>query len=90
MSSRGRTRIEFTGEHCANRIRALLSTDMDSSVYENPVYDDIPCLQGSVYLGLCSLDGATPVPFPTTPTSVIVNFTLAPRPDAIFTSGFDP
>lgn len=69
---------------------ALLSTDADSAVYENEVYDGIPCPLGSMYLGLCSLDGATPVPYPTTLAPVIANFTLAPRPDAMFASGFDP
>jgi hypothetical protein len=68
----------------------LLSTDADSSMYENQVYDGIPCPHGSVFLDLCSLDGATPVPFPTTPAFAIANFMLGPRPETIFASGFDP
>jgi len=67
-----------------------VSTDIDPSRYENQVYDGILCPAGSVYLGLCSLDGGTDITLPTTPVFVFANFVLGPQPDPIFGSGFDP
>jgi hypothetical protein len=66
-----------------------LSTDVPLP-WVNQVYDGIVCPNGSVWLGLCSLDGGTGVPFPTSPGFVIANFPLGARVDAILANGFDP
>jgi hypothetical protein len=68
----------------------ILSTDVGHLPYENQVYDGIPCPLGPVFLSLCSLEGATLVPFPTKPTFSIADFALSARPETIFASGFDP
>ncbi|MGH8172338.1 MAG: carboxypeptidase regulatory-like domain-containing protein, partial [Rhodanobacteraceae bacterium] len=43
-----------------------VSTDVDPDLYENQVYNGVPCPQGSAYLGLCSIDGGTDVTLPST------------------------
>jgi carboxypeptidase family protein len=75
---------------CGSDAASRLSTDVDPGVYENEVYDGVPCPQGSVWLGLCDLAGGTDVFLPQVPSFVIANFVLGPQPDPIFGSGFDP
>jgi hypothetical protein len=67
-----------------------VSTDAASDAYVDEVFDGILCPAGSAYLGLCSLDPGTVLPIPTTPQFAIANFVLGPRPDEVFTNGFDP
>jgi hypothetical protein len=52
------------------------------------VYPNILCPQGSVYFGLCSLTGGTPVTFPSSSTVPMI-FTMG-NADDIFSSGFEP
>ncbi|MET0229672.1 MAG: carboxypeptidase-like regulatory domain-containing protein [Rhodanobacteraceae bacterium] len=65
-----------------------LSTDVPLP-YVNQVYDGLVCPNGSAWLGLCSLDGGTVVPYPSTPSFRIANFNLGPRRDPIFADGFE-
>jgi protocatechuate 3,4-dioxygenase beta subunit len=67
----------------------VLSTDAGPA-HIDQVFAGIACPHGSAYAGACSLSGATPVPFPTTPTPTQADFVLDPRdPDLIFRDGFD-
>jgi protocatechuate 3,4-dioxygenase beta subunit len=78
--------LQDTSYSCGGLFR--LSTD--TTLYENQVYDGLYCPAGSVYLGLCGIDGGTDVTLPTTPVFVIADFVLGPRPETIFANGFDP
>jgi hypothetical protein len=94
------------GEHCAVGVTnadgwyalqdtsytcgGLFRLSTDTTLYENQVYDGLYCPAGSVYLGLCDIDGGTDISLPSTPVFVTADFVLGPRPDPIFANGFDP
>ena len=54
--------------------------------YLNEVYNNIECAVGSVYLGTCSLTGATPISFQVEQTELLIALR---RQEMVFRSGFD-
>ncbi|MCG6118457.1 MAG: carboxypeptidase-like regulatory domain-containing protein [Aquimonas sp.] len=56
---------------------------------QEQVYDGIPCPQGSVYFGLCSLQGATPLSFDENGASAEIVIRLS-NGTTLFTHGFEP
>lgn len=68
-----------------NSVTWLLATD-NYIGYLNEVYNDIECASGSVYLGNCSLAGATPVTFPGDESEIVISLN---RENILFASGFE-
>jgi protocatechuate 3,4-dioxygenase beta subunit len=57
--------------------------------FVDEVYDDLSCPNGPAYLGLCSIEGGTMVPFATGQVALNrVDFALSPRV-TIFANGFE-